>query len=220
MGKRVLNFTEDLYDYLLDNSLREPPVLQALREETNRMMMSAMQSPPEQCQFIALLLKMMAANRVLEVGIFVGYSTLWMATNLPEDGTIVACDIDEKWTSVGQRYWQQAGLDHKIDLRLAPAIDTLDQLIDEGQADSFDFAFVDADKESYWSYYERALVLVRKGGMIAIDNVLWGGSVINPDNQSSDANAIRQFNARIHQDNRVDMVMLNIGDGLTLAIVN
>lgn len=219
MGKRVLNFTEDLYDYLLDNSLREPPVLRELREETNRMMMSAMQSPPEQCQFVALMLQMFGAERVLEVGIFVGYSTLWMADALPEDGRIVACDIDEKWTSVGRRYWKKAGLEHKIDLHLAPAMDTLDRLIDEGQADSFDFAFVDADKENYWSYYERALVLVRKGGVIAIDNVLWGGSVINPDNQSADAIAIRKFNARIHKDPRVNMVMLNIGDGLTLAIV-
>ncbi len=217
MGKRALNFTDELYDYLLCNSLREPPVLQALREETNRMKMSAMQSPPEQCQFIALMLQILGAKNVLEVGTFVGYSTLWAAMSMSEDGRIIACDIDEKWTSVGKRYWQEAGLAHKIDLRIAPAIETLDKLIDEGAADSFDFVFIDADKESYWDYYERALVLVRREGVIAIDNVLWGGSVINLDNQSSDACAIRQFNSRIHKDNRVNMVMLNIGDGLTLA---
>ncbi|OKP85083.1 SAM-dependent methyltransferase [Paenibacillus helianthi] len=220
MGKRALNLTDELYDYLLQVSLREPEPARKLREETGRMLLSAMQSPPEESQFIALLVKLIGAKRILEIGTFTGYTTLLMAMAMPSDGRIIACDIDDKWTRMGYRYWEEEGVAHKIDLRLAPALDTLDDLLSRDYANYFDFIFIDADKENYTAYYERAIRLIRPGGLIGVDNVLWGGSVINEWNQGPDVREIRSINKTIHQDDRVTVSMLPIGDGLTLAIRN
>lgn len=216
--KRTLDLSETLYDYLLNNSLREPNIVRELREETNNMHMSAMQTPPEETQFIAWLLQLINAKRMLEIGTFTGYTTLWSALTMPDDGRIIACDVDEKWTSLGKRYWKMAGVASKIDLRIAPALQTLDQLLADHYANYFDFVYIDADKENYWNYFERALVLVRPGGIVGIDNVLWGGSVVNEQNQGSDVRAIRELNARLHRDERISLCMHPIGDGLTLTI--
>ncbi|PYG86587.1 putative O-methyltransferase YrrM [Ruminiclostridium sufflavum DSM 19573] len=218
MGKKSLNLTDELYDYMLEKSLREPDILRNLREETGRMLMSAMQSPPEESQFIALLLKLTGAKRILELGTFTGYTTLWMAMVIPSDGKIITCDVDNKWTSIGSRYWEEAGVSHKIDLRIAPALNTIDKLLESGYENIFDFIFIDADKDNYVNYYERALKLVRPGGIIGVDNVFWSGSVIDSKNQGSDVRNIRQLNKSIYEDQRVTISMVPIGDGLTLAI--
>lgn len=176
-----------------------------------------MQIGPGQGQFLALLLKLLGARRVLEIGTFTGYSALWMALALPEDGKLIACDVSAAYTSIGRRSWQEAGVAHKIDLRIAPASETLRTLLAEGQAGSFDLAFIDADKEGYAGYYEQCLQLVRPGGLIAIDNVLWGGAVADDAAQDADTQALRALNARLHVDERIDLSLLPIGDGLTLA---
>ena len=217
MSRQTLTLTDTLYDYLLSVSLREPPLLARLREETAALPHAGMQISPEQGQFMALLVELIGARRTLEVGTFTGYSSLCVALALPADGQIVACDVSEDFTKVGRRYWAEAGVEDRIDLRLAPALDTLDSLLDEGQAGTFDFAFIDADKENYDGYYERSLRLVRSGGLVAIDNVLWNGSVIDPDKQDKDTQAIRALNAKLRQDLRVGLSLLPIGDGLTLA---
>lgn len=164
-----------------------------------------------------VLLNAIGAKRTLELGVFTGYSSLCTALALPDDGKIIACDISEEFTSVAQRYWQEAGVAHKIDLRLAPALDTLEQLLAEGQAETFDFAFIDADKENYWRYYDRVFHLIRPGGLIAIDNVLWAGRVIQPNAQDEGTNAIRAFNAKLLQDDRVILSLIPIADGLSLV---
>ncbi len=174
MGKKTLDLNDALYEYLLKVSLRDTEVLKSLREETNQLEMGIMQISADQGQFMALLVKLLNARRIVEVGTFTGYSSLVMAQALPGDGQIIACDISEEWTRVAKRYWKQAGVDHKIDLRLAPALTTLDKLLADGQSESFDFAFIDADKTGQQRYYERCLMLIRSGGLIAIDNVLWG----------------------------------------------
>jgi caffeoyl-CoA O-methyltransferase len=217
MSNRSITLTDSLYDYLLSVSLREPRLLLELREETAAMPAGRMQISPEQGQFMALLVRLMGARRCLEVGVFTGYSSLSVALALPEDGAIVACDVSEKWTAIARAYWQAAGVDHKIDLRLAPAVDTLDALIAQGQAGSFDLAFIDADKANYLAYYERALVLLRAGGLVVIDNTLWSGRVIDPEVSDADTVAIRHCNEVLHSDARVDLSLLPVGDGLTLA---
>jgi caffeoyl-CoA O-methyltransferase len=217
MASRTLPLTEPLYDYLLEVSLREPPLLARLRAETEALPLSAMQIAPEQGQFMALLIELIGARRTLEVGTFTGYSALCVALALPADGQVVACDVSDDFTEVARRYWTEAGVDDKIDLRLAPALDTLDSLLDEGQAETFDFTFIDADKENYDGYYERSLQLVRSGGLIVIDNVLWSGSVIDPDKQDKDTQAIRDLNAKLRQDRRIGLSLLPLGDGLALA---
>ncbi len=217
MGKKTLDLNDALYEYLLKVSLRDTEVLKSLREETNQLEMGIMQISADQGQFMALLVKLLNARRIVEVGTFTGYSSLVMAQALPGDGQIIACDISEEWTRVAKRYWKQAGVDHKIDLRLAPALTTLDKLLADGQSESFDFAFIDADKTGQQRYYERCLMLIRSGGLIAIDNVLWGGNVVNPEDQSEDTRAIREFNEFILNDDRVDISLVPIGDGLTLA---
>jgi len=217
MSHFSIQVTPELHQYLQSVSIRDNEVLRALREETAKEELARMQISPEQGQFMALLIKLLGARRTIEVGVFTGYSALSVATALPQDGQIIACDIDERWTKIAQRYWEQAGVAHKIALHLAPALKTLDRLLLEGQQDQFDFAFIDADKENYQNYYERCLTLVRPGGLIAVDNVLWGGSVINPDKQDLDTRCIRAFNEQLLNDERVDISLIPIGDGLTLA---
>lgn len=217
MSNRSIQLDDALYAYLLENSLRETDVMRRLREETAALPGSGMQIAPEQGQFMALLAQLMGARRCLEVGTFTGYSALAVAQALPADGRLVACDVNAETTAVARRYWQEAGVADRIELRLAPALQTLDGLLAEGAAGSFDFAFIDADKTSYDGYYERTLRLLRTGGLIAVDNVLWDGAVINSSRQDADTEAIRALNAKIAADQRVSCSMLPLGDGLTLA---
>jgi len=217
MSRRTLTMTDPLYEYLLASSLREPPLLQQLREETARMPNAQLQLSPEQGQFLAFLVRAIGARRTLELGVFTGYSALCVALALPPDGRVVACDVSEEWTSIARRYWDAAGVAAKIDLRIAPALQTLDDLIAEGEAGAFDFAFIDADKDTYPAYYERCLTLLRPGGVIAIDNVLRNGCVADPADQRPGTVAMRAFNAHLHRDERIDLSLLPIGDGLTLA---
>ena len=212
-----LGLSEALYDYILSVSLREPDVLRRLREETARMPLAIMQIAPEQGQFMALIVELMGAKRTLEVGVFTGYSSLAVALALPDDGHITACDVSEEWTAIARRYWADAGVAHKIDLRLAPAIETLDALLADGQAGSYDFAFIDAEKTEYADYYERVLQLLRQGGLVAVDNVLWNGAVADPANDGDDTNAIRAFNEKLLGDDRISLSLLPLADGLTLA---
>jgi len=176
-----------------------------------------MQIAPEQGQLMALLVRLAGARRCLEVGVFTGYSTLCVAAALPPDGRIMACDVNEAWTAIARRYWREAGVAERIELHLAPALETLDRLLAERQAGTFDFAFIDADKPNYWNYFERALELLRPGGLVAIDNTLWYGRVADPANHDDETEAIRGFNHRLHADTRVDLSLVPIGDGMTLA---
>jgi len=218
MSNKTLSLTKALYAYLVEHSVREPEILQRLRAETAKDSMSMMQIGPEQGQFMQLLVRLMGAKSCLEVGVFTGYSSLAVALVLPADGHIVACDVSEKWTAIARKYWAEAGIADRIDLRIAPALSTLDGLIASGKSGSFDFAFIDADKTNYLGYYERALTLVRPGGLIAVDNTLWGGQVIDKKVKSEDTQAIRQFNDRLRDDLRIHLSLLPIGDGLTLAL--
>ncbi|MDJ0595330.1 MAG: class I SAM-dependent methyltransferase [Pleurocapsa sp. MO_226.B13] len=218
MGKESIGLDSRVYEYLLSVSLREAEVLTQLRQETARHPASIMQISPDQGQFMAFLVKLLGAKKTLDIGVFTGYSSLVVALALPEDGRVIACDRDPEVTKIARRYWQAAGVEHKIDLRLAPALETLDRLITEGQTGSFDFAFIDADKRNYHHYYERLLSLLRPGGVIAIDNVLWFGSVADPQDTDKRTIAIREFNQKVHQDRRVEISMLSIADGLTLVM--
>ena len=217
MSDVTLNITPQVYEYLHQVSLREPDILKQLRDQTQPMSMSQMQISPEQGQFMRLLMEIIGAKKTLDIGTFTGYSALSVALGLPETGQVIACDINGEWTKIAKRFWEKAGVAAKIDLRLAPATETLQGLIDSGQGNSFDFAFIDADKLNYSNYYELCLQLVRQGGIIAVDNVLWDGKVA--DSSITDANtiAIRELNSRILKDERVSISMLTIGDGLTLA---
>jgi caffeoyl-CoA O-methyltransferase len=218
MSNRTLNLNDHLYDYLLSVSLREAEILAQLRRETAQHPMQSMQISPEQGQFMALLVQLMGAKKTLEVGVFTGYSSLVVALALPADGKVVACDVSEEYTAIARRYWQQAGVDHKIDLRIAPALETLDQLIASGQSGTFDFAFIDADKSNYDAYFERALQLIRPGGLVAIDNVLWSGQVADPAVQDNRTTQIRALNQKLLHDTRITLSLVPIGDGLTLAL--
>ena len=217
MSNKTLSITDTLYEYILDVSVREPDVLAELRAVTARLPEVAMQIAPEQGRFMALLVQIMNARRCIEVGVFTGYSSLSVALALPVDGSIIACDVSEEWTAVARRYWQKARVAEKIDLRLAPASETLGGLLDDGLAEQFDFAFIDADKEGYAGYYEQLLQLIRPGGLIAVDNVLWSGRVADNGNNEPDTLAIRAFNDRLKNDQRVDISLLPLADGLTLA---
>ncbi|BAZ50195.1 O-methyltransferase family protein [Nostoc sp. NIES-4103] len=218
MSSQTINLDSQLYDYLLSTSVREPEILWRLRQETASHPRARMQISPEQGQFMRLLVQLIGAKKTLEVGVFTGYSSLSVALALPADGKIVACDVSEEFTAIARRYWQQAGVADKIDLRLAPGLETLDALLADGQAGTFDFAFIDADKENYDGYYERSLQLLRPGGLIAIDNVLWSGRVANPQIQDESTQAIRALNKKLHDDERVTLSLVPIGDGLTLAL--
>lgn len=215
---KSLGLSDQLSAYLQSASLRESDLLAQLRQETDQHPWSIMQTAPEEAQFIALLVHLIGAKKTLEIGVFTGYSALATALALPPDGKMIACDISEEDTAIARRYWQKAGVEHKIDLHLAPAIETLDRLLAEGNANSFDFAFIDADKQNYDRYYEQLLQLLRPGGLIAIDNVLWAGRVADPSNQEEETIAIRALNQKIHHDPRVVISMLPIADGVTLAV--
>lgn len=217
MSNKTLPLNNILYEYILSVSLREPEVLARLRTETLQQPMSVMLSAPEQGQFLALLAQLIGARKCLEVGVYTGYSTLWVALALPHDGSVLACDVSEKWTAIARRYWEEAGVAERIDLQLAPALETLDRLLAADQAGSFDFAFIDADKENYPDYYERTLQLLRPGGLMVIDNTLWSGAVADTTRQDPETCAIRALNDLVHADDRVQMSLLPVADGLTLA---
>ncbi|BAY34731.1 O-methyltransferase family protein [Nostoc carneum NIES-2107] len=218
MTNQTQGLEPNLYNYLLSVSLREPEILAQLRQETAQHPMARMQIAPEQGQLMAFLVQLIGAKKTLELGVFTGYSTLVVALALPSDGKIVACDVSEEFTAIARRYWQQAGVTDKIDLHIAPALDTLDKLLQVGEAETFDFAFIDADKSNYDAYYERSLQLIRPGGVIAIDNVLWSGRVADPQVQDNRTKKIRAFNQKLHQDPRINLSLVPIADGLTLAV--
>ncbi len=217
MSSRTLSLDDRLYDYLLANSLREPAVLAELRAETGKMAQGMMQISPEQGQFMQLLARLVGAKRCIEIGTFTGYSSLAVALALPADGRILCCDVSEEFTQVARRYWAKAGVADKMTLALGPAVATLDAMLAKGDAGRFDMAFIDADKASYDAYYERCLRLLRPGGLILIDNVLWSGDVADPAKSDADTQAIRALNAKLAKDERVDLSLLPVGDGLTLA---
>ncbi len=217
MGKSTTGLEEAIYQYILDTTSREPEILARLRKETASHPRAGMQISPDQGQFLSLLVELLGAKRIVEVGTFTGYSSLSMALAQPDDGALVACDVSEEYTAVARRYWAEAGVDGRIDLRLAPAVETLDALIAGGQGGTFDLAFIDADKENYQNYFDRCLALVRPGGLVAIDNVLWHGRVVDATDETVDTLAIRAFNAGLKDDPRVSIAMLSIADGLTLA---
>lgn len=217
MSIETINLSPPVYAYLREWSLREPAILEQLRGETEKLSNYAMQIAPEQGQFMALLMKMINAKKTLEIGTFTGYSALAVALALPEDGRVIACDVNKEWTDVARRYWRMAGVADRIDLRLAPALATLDALINAGEAGTFDFVFIDADKQNYPVYYEKAIELLRSGGLVAVDNVLWGGKVANREDTNPSTVAIRKVNELVYRDDRVELSMLPIGDGLTLA---
>jgi predicted O-methyltransferase YrrM len=220
MFKNALGLPDALYDYILSNSLKEASILTVLREETAQHKQARMQISPEQGQLLSLLVRLMGAKRILEIGVFTGYSSLTFALALPPDGSLIACDISEEYTNIAKRYWQEAGIQDKIDLRIAPALETLDDLLQSGQAESFDFVFIDADKGNYSHYYDRALQLLRSGGLMAIDNVLWSGRVADAQSTDKIVQTIRHFNEKVAQDDRVQVSLLPMGDGITLALKN
>ena len=205
-------------EYVLANTLRETEVQRELREKTAAMPHGGMQISPDQGQLMALLARLTHTRRAIEVGVFTGYSSLGVALAMPADGKLIACDVSVEWTAIAREYWKKAGVESKIELKLAPATETLDKLLADGGAGSFDFAFIDADKGNYLEYYERCLKLVRQGGLVAVDNTLWNGWVADPAHQEADTRAIRDFNRRLHEDRRIALSLVPIGDGLTLAL--
>jgi predicted O-methyltransferase YrrM len=218
VSRRTLTLDETLHDYVIEHGVREHPELAALREATREHPRAGMQISPEQGQLMQLLVQLLGARRAIEIGVFTGYSALAVALALPDDGRLLACDISDEYTRVGRPYWKRAGVDHKIELVLEPAVNTLDARIAAGQGGQYDFAFIDADKANYANYYERCLKLLRAGGLIAFDNVLWSGRVAKPaEPGDADTLALQQLNNALHGDARIDLALLPIGDGLTLA---
>jgi len=218
MTDRNVKLDSRLYDYLQEHSLRELPVQRELREATAGMKHAGMQISPERGQFMQLLARMVNAKRAIEVGVFTGYSSLAVALALPEDGRLVACDVSEEWTALARKFWEKAGVAGRIELKLQPALSTLDLLIAAGESGTYDFAFIDADKSRYMAYFERCLQLLRKGGLIVVDNTLWSGAVADASKDDEDTRAIRAFNDAVHRDTRVAVSLLPIGDGVTLAL--
>ncbi len=218
MSSATLELTRELRDYLLRVGTREDDDLEALRQETAAHPQAGMQISPEQGQLMALLVRLLGARKTLEVGVFTGYSAMAVAKAMGADGKVVALDVSEVFTAIARRHWAKAGVAERIELRLKPAAESLADLVAEGQGNTFDFAFIDADKRNYATYYEYALKLVRRGGLIAIDNVLWDGKVVDPNDQSADTLAIRAVNDKVHRDERVDVALVPVGDGLTLAL--
>lgn len=217
MSVKTIGLSESLYEYLLSVSVHEPEVLQRLREQTQALPMAIMQISPEQGQFMRLLVELLDVRRALEIGTFTGYSALCVALAMADEGRLLCCDTSEEWTAIAQTHWREAGVADKIDLRIAPALQTLDALLAEGGAGQYDFAFIDADKQNYSHYYERCLELLRVGGLIAVDNTLWSGAVADANNTEASTRAIRAFNAQLYDDARVSLSLLPVGDGLTLA---
>ncbi|MGE3920223.1 MAG: class I SAM-dependent methyltransferase [Gammaproteobacteria bacterium] len=217
MSSKTTFLNEELYKYLQAISVRENPVLQELRIETALLPTSVMQISPEQGQFMAFMVRLMHVKKGIEIGVYTGYSALAVALALPDEAQLIACDINDEWTKMASTYWKKAGVEHKIDLRLAPVLETLDQLLETNQENTFDYAFIDADKNNYDQYYEKCLQLLRTGGVIFIDNVLWGGDVINKDDHSASTESFRKLNLKLLKDDRIYLSMLPIGDGLTLA---
>lgn len=218
MSTKTLSMTNKLHDYLSSVLPEEPKVMQKLREQTSSMPLAIMQISPEQAHFMRLLIQLIGAKKTLEMGTFTGYSTLAVALALPEDGQVIACDINKEWTDIAKVYWKEAGVDFKIKLHLAPALETLATLISQGEENSFDFAFIDADKPGYLDYYERSLQLVRPGGLIVLDNIFMAGEIADPAIKSKGVRTIRALNEKIKTDNRVNFSVVPIGDGLTLAL--
>ena len=216
MTLRTVQIDDRLYQYVLDNSLHEHPAQAALREATRLHAHAGMQIAPDQGQFMALLVKLMGARRTLEIGTFTGYSALTVALALPDSGHLLACDISDEYTRIGRPFWKQAGVEHKIELVLAPALQTLDARLAAGEAALYDFAFIDADKANYDAYFERCLKLIHAGGLIAIDNTLWSGAVAHPA-KDADTAALQALNTKLHHDQRIDLALLTVGDGLTLV---
>jgi predicted O-methyltransferase YrrM len=217
MANRRLVVTDDIHRYLVDHSVREHEALAKLRAATADMPDAQMQIGPEQGQFMALLARLTNARRCIEIGVFTGYSSLAVALALPDDGRIIACDVSEEWTAIARRFWREAGVDHKIELKLQPATQTLQELLARGEAGRYDFAFIDADKPAYDTYYEQLLPLLRPGGLIAIDNTLWSGRVADTTSRDANTTALRALNDKLYRDQRIDLSLLPIGDGLTLA---
>jgi predicted O-methyltransferase YrrM len=219
MSNQSIGLNDNLYRYLVANSVREPEILARLRQETAAHPLVNMQISPEQGQLMGLLVSLINAKKCLEIGVFTGYSALAVALNLPDDGRLVACDVSDEFTTIARRYWQVAGVNHKIDLHIAPALDTLDRLLANNEAGTFDFAFIDADKNNYAAYYDRCLRLVRSGGLILVDNVLWYGRVADPAmSEDKRTQAIDRLNQQIYRDDRVQISLIPIGDGLTIAL--
>ncbi len=218
MANRSLSLDDGLYRYLQGVGVREPDVLARLREATEREEGAEMRSAPEQGQFMAWMLRLMHASRVIEIGTYTGYASLWMALALPEDGWLVTCEVEQRWAFIARRFWEHAGVAGRIELHLRPAMETLEMLMRSGERESYDFVFIDADKERYAEYYEASLQLLRKGGVIAVDNTLWGGAVADPKRHDASTEAIRSFNRFVHDDDRVDLAMLPVADGLTLLM--
>ena len=218
MSTRTLNLTDHLYDYVLKHGVREHPILTEVRQWTNDNLPFNMQISPEHGQFMGLLTRLTRARKALEVGVFTGYSSLAASMAMPEDGQLIACDISEEYTSSARNFWEKAGVANKIDLRIAPAAETLQQLVNDGQDNSFDMAFIDADKTGYDTYYELTLKLLRPGGWLMIDNVLWSGTVADPEKTDPDTLALKSLNEKIVADDRVEMVLLPISDGVTLIM--
>lgn len=216
MGYKNIVVTDAIYEYMKKSSPQESELLIELRQETSKLEEAGMQIDPLQGQLMAIQAQLIGTKKAIEVGVFTGYSSLCVAKVLPENGKLIACDVSEDWTSIAKKYWEKAGVANKIDLRIAPALETLNGLVKEGQAGTFDFAFIDADKINYDAYYETCLTLLRQGGLVIMDNVLWGGDVIDTDNQEESTVAIRAFNEKRSTDNRVDSIMIGVGDGLTL----
>jgi caffeoyl-CoA O-methyltransferase len=217
MANKTIGISDELAAYVVEFGTREPELLVRLREETAALPQHGMQIAPEQGAFLGLLVELIGARRCIEVGTFTGYSSTVVALALPEDGRLVCCDVSEEWTSLAEKYWDEAGVAGKIDLRIAPAAETLDRLLADGEQDTYDFAFIDADKAGYDGYYERVLRLVRPGGLIALDNTLWGGQVLDPDADDKDTRALRALNAKLAEDERVTLCLLPLADGVTLA---
>lgn len=218
MSLVTLPLTAELYPYFCAISQREPPALAQLRQAAAALQIPQIQIAPEQAQLLSLLLKLMSARRTIEIGVLAGYSALAVALALPDNGQIIACDRNDELSAFARHHWQQAGVAHKIDLRIAPALETLDQLLAAGEAEQFDFVLIDADKRNYDAYYERSLQLVRPGGLIAIDNTLWSGNVANASVQDPQTQALRELNQKLHQDSRIDLSLIPLGDGMTLAL--
>ncbi len=217
MSSSTIGLGDKLRKYMLDVSFRDDEILKQLRKETLKLKEAQMQISPEQGSFLSILIKLLNAKKTLDIGVFTGYSALVVARELPDDGLVVACDTSIEWTSIAKKYWKLAGVDNKVNLSLAPAKKTLEELIEDGQGATYDFSFIDADKINYQSYYENSLILIKRGGIIAIDNVLWSGKVIDENDFEPATRAIRLFNEKLYQDNRVSISMVPIGDGLTLA---